>query len=108
MKEFKDIVERLRALGFEAKINETEIQRPANLGPAKDYAELDEKEFRRVIDRVDDLETLAGIANRRKILGIISLKKYSPVQRSIIMERKLKLEQRDRLRNGPKGRAKAR
>ena len=108
MKEIKDIVERLRALGFEAKINNTEVRRPASPGPSLDYAELSEKEFRRVVSRIDDINILAGMANRRKLLSAPWLKKYSPVQRSIILERKFQLEQKAKVNDNSRGRGKNR
>jgi len=107
MKELKDVVERLRALGFEARINTTEATQPASPGPSLDYAELPEKEFRRVVSRIDDINVLAGMANRRKLLSAPWLKKYSPIQRSIIMERKFALEQKDKA-NVTRGRKKTR
>ena len=92
MNNFKDIIERLRSLGFEAQAVESDQSRPRYPGPSEDYADLSEKEFRKVIDAIDDLEVLEGLANRRKWLRATKIKKWSDIQRKIIIERKFVIE----------------
>jgi hypothetical protein len=105
MNNFKDIIERLRSLGFEAQAVESDQSRPRYPGPSEDYAELSEKEFRKVIDAIDDIEILEGLANRRKWLSTTKIKKWSDIQRQIIIERKFVIEAK---RNGKVRRGKAR
>jgi hypothetical protein len=105
MNNIKDIVERLRSLGFEARAVECSPARPSSIGPSMDYADLSEKEFRRVISKVDDLATLEGIANRSKFLKTKKLKKWSEVQRSIILEQKFKLEAKTKIDTRRRGKA---
>lgn len=83
------------------------IERLVSLGPTKDYADLSEKEFRRVISQVDDIRTLEGIANRRKILNAKQLKKWSEVQRSIILEQKFIIEAKTKGDTRRRGKARA-
>ena len=83
------------------------IERLSSLGFTKDYADLSEKEFRRVISQVNDIRTLEGIANRRKILNANQLKKWSEVQRSIILEQKFIIEAKTKVDTGRRGKARA-
>lgn len=55
---------------------------------AKDYADVSEKEFSRMLAGVSDLPSLEGIANRRKILNAPQLKRYTQWQRDLILQRK--------------------
>lgn len=59
---------------------------------SQDYADLNEKDFIRMLREVTDLAELEGIANRRKILNAPQLKKYSRWQRDLIMQKKWELE----------------
>ena len=59
---------------------------------SQDYADLNEKDFIRMLNDVTDLAELEGVANRRKILNAPQLKKYSRWQRDLIMQKKWELE----------------
>jgi len=59
---------------------------------SQDYADLNEKDFIRMLNEVSDLAELEGVANRRKILNAPQLKKYSRWQRDLIMQKKWELE----------------
>ena len=81
------------------------IERLSSLGSTKDYADLSEKEFRQVISQVNDIRILEGIANRRTYLNAKQLKKWSEVQRSIILEQKFKLEAETKVDTRRRGKA---
>ena len=55
---------------------------------AKDFADMTEKEFSAMLATISDLGELEGIANRRKILNVPQLKRYSQWQRDLIIQRK--------------------
>jgi hypothetical protein len=59
---------------------------------SQDYADLNEKDFIRMLNEVTDLAELEGVANRRKILNAPQLKTYSRWQRDLIMQKKWELE----------------
>jgi len=59
---------------------------------SQDYADLNEKDFIRMLNEVTDLAELEGVANRRKILNAPQLKKYSRWQRDLIMQKKWEFE----------------
>jgi len=59
---------------------------------SQDYADLNEKDFIRMLNEVTDLAELEGVANRRKILNAPQLKKYSRWQRDLIMQKKWDFE----------------
>ena len=86
------------------KINK-HVERFCSLGSSKDYADLSEKEFRRVISQVENIRILEGIANRRSYLNAKQLKKWSEVQRSIILEHKFKLEAEKKIDTRRRGKA---
>ena len=52
---------------------------------AKDYADMGEKEFNRVMDEITSLEELEAVANRRKHLQATHLKKWNQWQRDAIL-----------------------
>jgi Skp family chaperone for outer membrane proteins len=58
---------------------------------AKDYADLREKDFNRVMDEITSLEELEAVANRRKHLRAPHLKKWSQWQRDAILRRQWEL-----------------
>jgi Skp family chaperone for outer membrane proteins len=58
---------------------------------AKDYADMGEKEFNRVMDEINSLEELEAVANRRKHLRAPHLKKWSQWQRDAILRRQWEL-----------------
>jgi hypothetical protein len=83
------LVERLRALGYEARaVASTE----RSYGPPQDYASLSEAEFSRVLSKVTNLAELSGMANRRRLLGLASLPKYPQSHLELIKRRKWELE----------------
>tara|TARA_R100001510_G_C7636270_1_gene194406 strand:+ start:498 stop:773 length:276 start_codon:yes stop_codon:yes gene_type:complete len=89
MTKLEQLVERLRALGYEARaVASTE----RSYGPAADYAKLTEKQFSEVLGKVTTLEELEGIANRRKILNLFNHPKYPPGHLDLIKRRKWELE----------------
>lgn len=51
---------------------------------SKDYAEMTEKEFARVLQEITTEEELEAVANRRKHLQAPHLKKWSPWQKAAI------------------------
>ena len=59
---------------------------------SQDYADLNERDFIRMLNEVTDLAELEGVANRRKILNAPQLNKYSRWQRDLIMQKKWELE----------------
>ena len=88
MSKLKNIVERLRALGYEADvIPAADFTR----NPVQDYADLSEREFQKVLDKITTLSELQGLANRRRYLQV-NLKKYSQWQIDLIKRRKWELE----------------
>ena len=58
---------------------------------AKDYADMGEREFNRVMDEITSLEELEAVANRRKHLRAPHLKKWSQWQRDAILRRQWEL-----------------
>ena len=58
---------------------------------AKDYADMGEKDFNRVMDEITSLEELEAVANRRKHLRAPHLKKWSQWQRDAILRRQWEL-----------------
>jgi len=89
MTKLEQIVERLRALGYEARaVASTE----RDYGPPQDYATLSEAEFSKVLSKVDSLSELSGMANRRRLLGLATLPKYPPSHLELIKRRKWELE----------------
>lgn len=88
MSQLENIVERLRALGYEADvIPASDFTR----NPVQDYADLSEREFKKVLDKITTLSELQGMANRRRYLQV-NLKKYSQWQIDLIKRRKWELE----------------
>ena len=59
-----------------------------------DYAELNNKDFSDMLEEINDLTLLAGIANRRKVLNAPELKRYSDEQRKLILSRKYELQRK--------------
>ena len=59
-----------------------------------DYAELNLKDFSDMLEQINDLTLLAGIANRRKVLNAPELKRYSDDQRKLILSRKYELQRK--------------
>lgn len=59
-----------------------------------DYAELNLKDFSDMLEEINDLSELAGIANRRKVLNAPELKRYSDEQRKLILSRKYELQRK--------------
>jgi len=88
MSKLKNIVERLRALGYEADIIAASDY---TRNPVQDYADLSEQEFQKVLASVTTREELEGIANRRSFLRT-NLKKYQTWQIDMIKQRKWELE----------------
>lgn len=85
-----NILAQLRGLGFEATWHDRE---PRKLGGiAEDFADLSDQDFERMLNKVNSLEQLAGIANRRKLLRAPWVKRYSEAQRQMIVSRKLELQ----------------
>ena len=89
MSKLEHIVERLRALGYEARaVASTERA----YGPSADYATLSETEFSKVLSKVNSLAELEGLSNRRRLLGLASLPKYPQTHLELIKRRKWELE----------------
>ena len=61
---------------------------------APDYAELNLKDFSNMLEEINDLTLLAGIANRRKVLNAPNLKRYSDDQRNLILSRKYEIQRK--------------
>ena len=59
-----------------------------------DYAELNNKDFYAMLEEINDLSELAGIANRRKVLNAPNLKRYSDDQRKLILSRKYEIQRK--------------
>lgn len=59
---------------------------------AKDYADMGEREFDRVMNEITSLEELEAVANRRKHLRAPHLKKWSQWQRDAILRRQWELK----------------
>lgn len=59
---------------------------------AKDYADMGEKDFNRVMNEITSLEELEAVANRRKHLRAPHLKKWSQWQRDAILRRQWELK----------------
>ena len=88
MSKLENIVERLRALGWDADVTQASDY---TRNPAQDYADLSEREFKKVLDAVTTRSELEGIANRRRYLRA-NLKKYQTWQIEMIKQRKWELE----------------
>lgn len=54
---------------------------------SKDYAQMTEKEFARVLQEITTVEELEAVANRRKHLQAPRLKRWSPWQKAAIRMR---------------------
>lgn len=88
MSKLQNIVERLRALGWDADVTQaSEYTR----NPVQDYADLSEQEFKKVLDALTTRSELEGLANRRRYLRA-NLKKYQTWQIDMIKQRKWELE----------------
>jgi len=59
---------------------------------AKDYADMGEREFDRMLGGIHTLEELEAVANRRKHLQAPHLKRWSDWQRSAILRRQWELK----------------
>jgi hypothetical protein len=59
---------------------------------AKDYADLGEKDFNRVMNEITSLVELEAVANRRKHLRAPHLKRWSQWQRDAILRRQWELK----------------
>ena len=59
---------------------------------AKDYADMGEKDFNRVLNEITSLEELEAVANRRKHLRAPHLKKWNQWQRDAILRRQWELK----------------
>ena len=57
-----------------------------------DYSLLSEKQFLTVLNGIDCLLELEGLANRRRILNAPGLPRWTDIQRGMIVQRKLELE----------------
>jgi len=86
------LLDRLRALGFEATYKPGPVRRPTATVPAVDFSELSEKEFERVLNKIQDIRQLEGLANRRRWLRAPELKRWNEAQLYMIKKRKLELE----------------
>lgn len=58
---------------------------------AKDYADMGEKDFNRVMNEITSLEELEAVANRRKHLQAPQLEKWNQWQRDAILRRQWEL-----------------
>lgn len=89
MNKLEHLVERLRALGYEARaVASTE----RSYGPSADYTKLSEKEFANVLSKVTTLSELEGLSNRRRLFGMANLPKYPRSHLELIKRRKWELE----------------
>ena len=59
--------------------------------PTVDWADLSEKDFEVALQTITTVEELSGVANRRRVLNY-DFKKWREVQKSLILSRKLILE----------------
>ena len=59
---------------------------------AKDYSDLKEKDFLTMLNKISCLLELEGLANRRRILNSPGLTRWTDIQRGMIVQRKLELE----------------
>ena len=59
--------------------------------PTVDWADLGEKDFELALQTITTVEELSGVANRRRVLNH-DFKKWSEVQKSLILSRKFVLE----------------
>ena len=59
---------------------------------AKDYADMGERDFNRVMNEITSLEELEAVANRRKHLRAPHLKKWGQWQRNAILRRQWELK----------------
>lgn len=63
----------------------------ASDAPTVDWADLREKDFEFALQTITTVEELSGVANRRRVLNH-DFKKWSEVQKSLILSRKFILE----------------
>ena len=63
----------------------------ASDAPTVDWADLGEKDFELALQTITTVEELSGVANRRRVLNH-DFKKWSEVQKSLILSRKFVLE----------------
>ena len=59
--------------------------------PTCDWADLSERDFELALQTITTVEELSGVANRRRVLNH-DFKKWSEVQKSLILSRKFILE----------------
>lgn len=57
-----------------------------------DAADLSEKDFAALLETITSRAELEGFANRRQVLNAPHLKRYSDLQRQLILQRKWELE----------------
>jgi hypothetical protein len=87
----------LNMKGFAASLTRREapIMKPTGMCFAADYADLSERDFRRMLSEVGSVDELYGIANRAAVLGDPSLKRWNERQREMIIERKFELQAKE-------------
>ena len=67
------------------------VRMVAGDAPTVDWADLSEKDFELALQTITTVEELNGVANRRRVLNH-DFKKWSEVQKSLILSRKFILE----------------
>ena len=87
----------LNMKGFAASLvrREAPIMKPTGMCFAEDFADLPERDFRRMLSEVGSVDELYGIANRAAVLGDPSLKRWNHWQREMIIERKFELQAKE-------------
>lgn len=87
----------LNMKGFAASLvrREASIMKPTGMCFAADFADLSERDFRRMLSEVGSVDELYGIANRAAVLGDRSLKRWNERQREMIIERKFELQAKE-------------
>lgn len=87
-----DIKVRLRTTGQPLKVGCPVLMSCPEFGV--DYSELSEKQFIFILGEIDDLPTLEGLANRRRVLSAPGLPKWNHWQRAAILTRKYELQRK--------------
>jgi len=70
----KEAIEYFRRLGWDAQ-HSPNSSPPVDPVPVQDFSELTILEFERVLSKITKIDELEGLSNRRRILGVRTLRK---------------------------------
>ena len=90
-KRVKDAVEYFRRLGWDAE-HCPNSSPPVEPVPVRDFSDLTISEFERVLSKITEINELEGLSNRRRILGIPTLRQWDADQVKLLIKRRDQLK----------------